>query len=193
MALNEVWPDERFEVSFDRCQMRYSQRSSMLNARSVEYWWLADLRTDPDSVRAEAQLMCDASGRTRKNVTIIYEVQHNVKDANAADRQRYMRRYDQMMDEPPFSLRELFDSGGLIAQHERQLSEQLSELYKEQIDGEYVPFLARNHGGVRFDTETNKDLFHIEGFSVDPLVFVFKGDVLNGLLTDIHAHRIQNC
>ncbi|MEL6532414.1 MAG: hypothetical protein AAFQ06_05170 [Pseudomonadota bacterium] len=181
-GLNEIWPEERYEIRFEGCAM--IQRHTNADAQGWDttgHFWLADWQTAPDAVNTNAQAMTDGT-EVWEDVNVWYDPVPEMR--NDPGRAALRSALDEVSRaaEPGFMDRLLGRQAGLA---------EATALFADIEAGAFGPRMARNRGWAeRLDGAGAGEIY---GYPDTGLGFTFRGEVAPGIIADFHAYAVEAC
>ncbi|MEM6389993.1 MAG: hypothetical protein AAF825_09165 [Pseudomonadota bacterium] len=181
-GLNEIWPDERYEIRFEGCAMIQRHVSADPEGwDTTGRWWLADWQTAPDAVNTSAQAITDGV-RVWDDVNVWYDPVPEMR--NDPGREALSAALDEVFRaaEPRFMDR-------LLGRHAG--SAEATALYADIEAGAFGLRMARNSGWAeRLD---GAGVGEIYGYPDAGLGFTFRDVVAPGIIADLHAYAVEAC
>ncbi len=193
-GLNTIWPNEIFEITFDGCQMTFVQVSALKPViTSKEIWHLGDWDTDPRNVELISQNMTDGV-KQWKNVQVIYRIKPEVLARNVNDVARFSTANDEILYRPAegSAWAWWWDPHAEQEKEDRIHSALSKDLHGKRLAGDFGSLIQRNHGFAIVGTD-DQSRFELTGYPFEPMGFLFRDDVLDGLLNDFHEFAVSAC
>lgn len=208
-----VWPELEYHLTFDGCQIQVNRENPNDSSEDSVTLWLNDIETAPDKLFQDTQRMRNSDVFWTDH-SVLYPWRAYVLNEHSSEISRFRDARSEIENvfygkEPSSGFWDRLmgkDQNDKLLAQEKAVVDLEKVLHSNMLTGKFGTFFERNHGyhlyrdnasglDKNFSVEEMfiKDEYNLGSPTYSPLIFVFRDNVVEQLLVDIHLYAQSAC